>query len=337
MTGEGEGSNRGSDKADFGPPTGEFGPPVSDFGPPTGELSVPAWQPDSGSAHSELTWRPATEPAPPAPAPPFRASDAFGPELSAPVPRPATESAPPAFPSAPREPDADATVRHPIERDTRWSPASAPSTDRTGLPEERSSSLLSWDNDPIAQQLTPQSVASALSPTKRRGPAIGKRMIFLATAVVVVIAVAVGVGVLVLTRGGNEEGAAAPPATTLDCPATRDGKVVTGNGPGDTSSGAGAILGFQHAYYAERDAALAHTFAAPGANLLAPTELQKVIDEQIPKGTTYCLRIVETAPEHFNVEITELRPDDTRLVYWQGVTTVNLGGRTLIQLIDPYE
>ncbi|WP_040833753.1 hypothetical protein [Nocardia brevicatena] len=368
MTGEGEGSNSGSDKADFGPPTGEFGPPVSDFGPPTGELPVPGWQPESAPENSELTWRPAMESAPspsvPAPAPQFRAPDsgtpemsrpvfrpapdAFGPELSVPVSRPVPEStfgpelSSPVFRPAPREQDADTTVRHPIDRDTRWSPSSADtsasSTERSGSAESHSPSGLSWDNDPIAQQLTPQSVASALTPAKRR-TSTGNRLVLIAAVVVAVFAVAAGVWALIRGTGTDSTAAPAPPAggATLDCPATQDGKMTTGNGPGDTASGAGAILGFQHAYYSDRDATLAHTFAASGANLLAPAELQKAIDEQIPQGTTYCLRIVETAPDHFNVEITELRPDGTRLVYWQGVTTVNRDGRTLIQLIDPYE
>jgi hypothetical protein len=134
---------------------------------------------------------------------------------------------------------------------------------------------------------------------------------------------------MVTVSATNATTAASVPSTTRT-----EGNVTFGNGSGDTSSGIRAILGFEHAYYSERSATRAHTFVAPGANVEPPVDLQKTIDQHIPRGTAYCLRIAEMAPDRFNVELTERRPDGTEAKYFPVITTVNLDGRTLIYLID---
>ncbi|MEU2042594.1 hypothetical protein [Nocardia niwae] len=333
MTSEGSARENESDQSgsafgppvgEFGPPISEFGPPVSEFGPPMGPDSGPGWQVPQSTDHSELTWRPAGEPEATTPIPPpqYRAPDST---VYAEQP-----SAPPA--SAQSEPSA-AEAGGPTstdgEKDSWWSQP----TQEGGVPKPPppSGSGLSWAEDPIAMRLAlriPETPAPA-----RRSPS--RRWVVLGTLAAVVALVALTVTIVVIS--GSDDGTAAsdtPSAAAVNCPARTEGKVTFGNGPGDTSSGIRAILGFEHAYYSERSASRAHTFVAPGANVEPPADLQKTIDQHIPQGTGYCLRIAEISADRFNVEITERRPDGTEAQYFPVITTVNLDGRTLIYLID---
>ncbi|MBF6349262.1 MULTISPECIES: hypothetical protein [Nocardia] len=366
MTGEGEGKGRESDPADFGPPTGEFGPPVSEFGPPvsefgppTGDLPVSGWQP-AGADNPELAWRPADgspePPTVPAPPPQYRAPDSSTPAYppatgdSVPVTRPRpggtddttvrhslpADRTPPGRPGADRavEPE-QATVRH-SAADLRW-PGTEPSPgpgDPVGEPARRRSGGLSWDSDPIAQKLTPQSVSSTLAKKPRRELPVGT---IVAVAAVIVAFIAVGVAIIVVRGGGGEGGAgsAAEAVEGLSCPATQDGAVTVGNGAGDTTSGPDAVLGFQHAFYAERSGTGAREFVAPDSQTISSAEtIQKAIDEQIPVGTQHCVRITERAADTFDVDLTERRPNGTTTVYKQTVTTVERDGKTLLWVIE---
>ncbi|MEU4313404.1 hypothetical protein [Nocardia sp. NPDC024068] len=354
MTGEGEGRKRESERADFGPPTGDFGPPVSEFGPPTGELPVQGWNPE-GSENRELTWRPAGSSAPappeappvPPPPPQYRAPDS-----SVPVHRPApTSSGSPVspdaatvrhqYPSDPavrqpeRAPDPDqTTVRH-RTAEPGWSTpgrASGPGTDSaTGAARPKPGGL-SWDSDPIAQKLTPQSVAGALAPKPRRKLPLNK---IITIAAVVVAFLAVGVAIVVVASGGDEPTAGPPgPVDVLSCPASQDGAVTVGDGIGDTGSGPGAILGFQNAFYSERNGVAAREFVASDSPSISSAEtIQQAIDAQIPRDTRHCVRITERAPDTFDVDLTERRPGGTTTVYKQTVTTVERDGKTLLWVI----
>ncbi|WP_280417186.1 hypothetical protein [Nocardia carnea] len=373
MTGEGEGKRRESDPADFGPPTGdfgppvsefgppvsEFGPPVSEFGPPTGDLPVQGWQP-AGAENPELAWRPAdgaagTAPEPPtvpAPPPQYRAPDSSTPAYpasgdSVPVTRPRPGGADdttvrhplPADPASPRRPGTDpapeseqATVRH-SAADLRW-PGSEPG-DRGDEPvRPRSGGGLSWDSDPIAQKLTPQSVSSALTEKPRRDLPIGT---IVTVAAVIVAFIAVGVAIVVV-RGDGGEGGTGPTAEAIEglsCPATQDGAVTVGSGAGDTTSGPDAVLGFQHAFYVQRSGAAAREFVAPDSPAISSAEtIQRGIDEQIPAGTQHCVRITERTANTFDVDLTERRPNGVTTVYKQTVTTVERDGQTLLWVIE---
>ncbi|WP_280420073.1 hypothetical protein [Nocardia carnea] len=368
MTGEGEGKGRESDPADFGPPTGEFGPPVSEFGPPvsefgppTGDLPVQGWQP-AGADNPELAWRPAdASPAPepptlPAPPPQYRAPDSSTPAYppvtgdSVPVTRPRPGGADdttvrhslPGDPVSQRRPGNDrpvepeqATVRH-SAADLRW-PGSEPPTgpsDRAEEPVRPRSGGLSWDSDPIAQKLTPQSVSSTLAKKPRRQLPLGT---IVTVAAVIVAFIAVGVAIVVV-RGGGGEGGTGPTAEAIDglsCPATQDGAVTVGNGAGDTTSGPDAVLGFQHAFYAQRSGTGAREFVAPDSPAISSAEtIQQAIDEQIPAGTQHCVRITERTANTFDVDLTERRPNGVTTVYKQTVTTVERDGKTLLWVIE---
>ncbi|APE36926.1 hypothetical protein BOX37_26685 [Nocardia mangyaensis] len=129
-----------------------------------------------------------------------------------------------------------------------------------------------------------------------------------------------------------------PPTTTIAahaaCPAGDDDSTVVGNGAGDTDSGVGAILGFQYAYYVQRDGELARNFVAlDTVNVSTAEDIQQAIDQEIPVGTTHCLRVIARDPGGYDVDITERRPDGTETVYRQHVRTVDRGGQALIHSI----
>ncbi|MBF6326291.1 hypothetical protein IU412_18580 [Nocardia cyriacigeorgica] len=332
VSGDGEGKDSGSGGSDFGPPVGDFGPPVGDFGPPVGAFGPPTtggpgWKPEPAPEKPGLTWRPAGEPAPeppasvPAPPPQFRAPDST------------TFPDNPPRPPRPESADAgeDRTVRMSADDDSSWWNRPTKSGEPPTPPSEPAREPgLSWADDPIAKRLTPQSVTEALArPAKKKRP-LGP--IIAGSAAVVAVLVALTVVIVMMT--GDDSGAetAQAPTTTaaLSCPASKDGKVTVGNGAGDTASGAGAILGYQHAFYTARDGAKARSFAASDANVLPAADLQKVIDEQIPQGTTYCLRMTERQPNVFDVDLAVHQPDGTTNLYPQTVQTIDQNGKHLI-------
>jgi hypothetical protein len=152
----------------------------------------------------------------------------------------------------------------------------------------------------------------------------------------IVVVLALVVTFVAVRRDDNSSPKAEPPAppstsAALSCPAGKDGKVTRGNGQGDTSSGPGAILGFQYEFYVDRNGEGARRFVAPDAENVSTAEvIQQAINEQIPAGTTHCLRIAEVAGDTFEVDLTDHRPDGTTNVYRQTVITVVRDGKTVI-------
>lgn len=281
------------------------------------------------------------------------------------TPAPETRRIPePPRPDAPRSPE---TVRYPeaggaeADRGTWWRaedsgvPPTPPQkttgslwdddelakklTVPRGGAEQKSGSGSLWDDDDLAKKLVPARPVPGPKPVEAGR---NKTVLIGGIGAGVVLIVALIVVVVFATSGGGDKsdnaraGGAATAADGADCRARTEGNLIYGNGPGDTSSGANAIFGYQHAYYTDRNAEKAHTFIAPGANVQAPPDLQKTIDEHIPKGTTYCLRIATTTPNQFNVEVSEFHPDGTKSLYLEVITTVNQGGRNLIQLIQSF-
>ncbi|MEV5838593.1 hypothetical protein [Nocardia sp. NPDC052112] len=339
MGSEGDGRDNESDRSgsefgppldDFGPPVSDFGPPVGEFGPPTGGQVRPQWSvPEPAADHPELIWRPADEPPTvPPPPPQYRAPDTtvFG---DAPPP-------PTRRPEPPVEPDpTEATVRHAApaagQRDTWWNSP----TESGGVPKPPSEpSGLSWAEDPIAKRLAPKLISDTITATPRHGSR--GRWIVLGVFAAIVVVLALVVTFVAVRRDDNSGPKAVPPAppstsAALSCPASKDGKVTRGNGQGDTSSGPGAILGFQYEFYVDRSGERARRFVAPDAENVSTAEvIQQAINEQIPVGTTHCLRIAEAAADTFEVDLTEHRPDGTTNVYRQTIITVVRDGKTVI-------
>ncbi|WP_239003970.1 hypothetical protein [Nocardia panacis] len=291
--------------SEFGPPVSEFGPPVSGFGPPVGEFRAPPaesgppqWS-EPAADHPELVWRPAEETS--APQVQYRAPDSQ------------------VFPTS-------------QDREPPWTPAPDSGAVPIAPPPPKTPEL-PWSQDQIVQRLAP--AYQRKSGTKRRptGWVVGG----VAAALAAIIGLALVIVAVTRSGGGTETTAAAPPTgakATLSCPAGRDGKLTVGNGAGDTASGPGAILGFQYGFYVTRSGVQARRFvAADNLNVSTAEIIQKAIDEQIPVGTTHCVRIAETAPRTFDVDLTERRPDGSTSVYQQTVLTVNRDGKELVYSI----
>ncbi|RMI31736.1 hypothetical protein [Nocardia stercoris] len=299
------------------------------FGPPTG-----SWAPVSGPSRN-LGWRPVTGSNPVQPQP-MRAPEAGPADVEQTVRVPGGSGAPVSPPA-----DADAAESRP--RKSLWDddelarslvPKSGAGGDESRS-RKPSSSL--WDDDDLARKLAPKSVAAAAQETATKK----RRLLPIVGAVVAVLVVLGGIAAAVVFAGRKpapSPNAGPPPITTSisatptsTCVQQTSGSVMTGNGPGDTSSGPGVIFGFQHAFYVERSGFRARDFVAPdAADISAPEVIQQGIDQQIPPGTTYCVRIDQRAPDSFDVDVTEHRPDGTNQRYPQVVRTVNRDGRWAI-------
>ncbi|MFD0365746.1 hypothetical protein ACFQZZ_30285 [Nocardia sp. GCM10030253] len=317
----------------FGPPVGDFGPPMDDFGPPTGG-QPPQWS-EPATDHPELIWRPADEPpAVPPPAAQYRAPDTTvfpdTPPPAAPAPR---------IPQSPADADEDRTVRHQVppsggDRDTWWNRPT--DTGDVPTPPRAPEPGLSWSDDPIAKRLAPSTIPTPVFTPNRKKKS--SRSVWIALGSVAAVAVVAAlVATIIAVNRDSGGGSAAPPVTptaALSCPASKDGKVTVGNGAGGTDSAANAILGFQYAFYVERNGEKVRKFVAPDAENVSSAEIiQAAINEQIPVGTTHCLRITEQATDTFEVDLTEHRADGTTTVYRQTVVTANRDDKTLVYAI----
>lgn len=364
-------SEFGPPLSEFGPPLAEFGPPVADFGQPvdsgaSGWTPAPAapspeigWRPaDAG-------------PTTPAPPPQYRAPDSSTapPTVRYPAednPDATVRLSGEQGPSKPSGWAAAGGIKTSESgRESAWlrsadSAMPAPAQRTTGAKSAGATQeSLSWADDPIAKALAPKpgaaksagsqslwaddDLAKRLAPKSAPPPHESSRpwgRIAAGAGAAIAALLAIVVTVVVLTRGGADEESANPLVTTsvapsggaaLSCPARKDGNTLVGNGPGSTDTGAGAILGFQHGFYAERSGAQARSYVAPDAPNVSPADtIQAAINQVIPVGTTYCLRIVELTPDSFDADLTEHRPDGSTTVYHQRITTVNREGKHLI-------
>ncbi|MFR9752119.1 hypothetical protein ACL02S_13940 [Nocardia sp. 004] len=328
MTSEGDAreNESGRSSSEFGPPLEEFGPPVSEFGPPMGGDTGQNWQvPQQPTGSPELIWRPAGEPeTPAASSPQHRVPDAAG-EVERPAP-PSTpgqseQAAAPAVPS-------QLTGR---EQDSWWNqPTAQGDVPKPPIPAEPG---LSWAEDPIAMRLA---VRTPAEPEPVRRSRLPVRPVVLGTVVAIVLLIALTGFLIAFSGDSGDTGAAEANSTTaaLSCPAKKSGAVTIGNGQGGTDTGPEAILGLQYAFYVERSGAKVRRFVADDANVPTAEDIQKGIDEQVPVGTTHCLRITELASDTFEVDLTEHRPDGVTTVYQQKVTTVSRDGEILVHMMD---
>lgn len=112
--------------------------------------------------------------------------------------------------------------------------------------------------------------------------------------------------------------------------------VVTGSGPGGTTSCPAAILGFNHAYYVDRSAEHARLFLTSDSAVATGDRLQTGIDA-VPADTRHCVSIspLNTSGEsvRWAVTVAEFRPGTEPWVARQTVTTRTVDGATLISEI----
>lgn len=204
------------------------------------------------------------------------------------------------------------------------------------IPKPPAEAGLSWADDPIARRLAP---ATPVAPRRPERPD-QQRLYWIiggaAAAVLLVIGLVVTIG---FVKRGGDEGPTSPPvaATTsaTDCKPVSEQGVTVGNGPGDTSSGARAILGFQYAFYRERSGTKVREFVAPDAEINGAEVIQQAIDTQVPAGTTHCVRIRQTDNTHFEVQLTEFSPGNRKQLYRQEILTTNRDGKWLIVSVTP--
>ncbi|MFD6221209.1 hypothetical protein [Nocardia asteroides] len=112
--------------------------------------------------------------------------------------------------------------------------------------------------------------------------------------------------------------------------------VVTGSGPGDTSSGPAAILGYNYAYYVQRSADRARKFLTAETIVGPGVRLQAGIDA-VPAATRHCVTIspLDTFgdAELWAVTVTEYRPQGEPFAPRQIITTRTVDGVTRISSI----
>ncbi|MGY0500039.1 hypothetical protein ACWZHB_16250 [Nocardia sp. FBN12] len=306
-------------------PGSPFGPPLDALGPdPAAVAGLHEQAPTS--------WRPADpEPAPvamiPAPPPQFRAPAGDEPMHAT---------------GAVGLPDRSAPAR-PVQQDRREPPPS-------------------WDDDPMAAIFKPAQASgrqqsswdedtntTPTDPSSRSGR--GKvGIVLLASVATIAVGVAAAMTYVVMT--GQDSGpektvvvaATSPPTTTarktagpLACADEQRGNLTIGRGPGDSNSGPGVILGFEYAFYTDRNGEKARSFVAPEADTVGSAPIiQDGIDKYVPLGTTYCAQISQIGPDSYELDLTERRPggmpaDD--LLYTQLITTTVRDGRTMIASI----
>ena len=157
-----------------------------------------------------------------------------------------------------------------------------------------------------------------------------RRRILLGTSVAAVLAA----GAILVLRGGGDDPVQAPVAQTvptssvMSAPTTTQLASVTGNGPGDVTSGPGVIFGYTSAYYTKRDGKVAAAFLTPDQNTSAVADsMQRSIDKLDPK-LEYSLTVTATAnPMVFDVVLKVTASDTVPHTYNQQFTVANQNGR----------
>lgn len=117
-----------------------------------------------------------------------------------------------------------------------------------------------------------------------------------------------------------------------ECRPSGDSKVTVGNGRGDQSSGEGAILAFDYAYYVDRSGAKARDLMADSIRETTAETLQGAIDE-LPEGAEHCLTITPDKPNTYKVELAEYVPDGdgvVKSVYDQEITVEEIDNKYVI-------
>ncbi|WP_072713711.1 hypothetical protein [Rhodococcus rhodnii] len=208
---------------------------------------------------------------------------------------------------------------------------------------------------------TAASVPEADAAPDRADPGVDRRRgraalgVALGAAVVVIVGGGVAAGTLLGSSSTRAEPMAVPgtttPAASATSPSTADevgaadgegesswckpvelDDRVEGNGPGGTDSGPAAILAFDHGFYVERSGQAARRSVASDAAVSPAEVLQEGIDG-IPEGTEHCLSIRLVAPDVWDVDVHEKRPDGSIEYYPQTFRTDTRDGRTLVTSI----
>ena len=207
--------------------------------------------------------------------------------------------------------------------------------------------------DPVTEVLTPvrDPIAALAHATMERAKARRarrRRLLVAAQSVAGVVAVAgVVTGGIVLVASSSTRphlpsaalskpqptNALAAAEPTAWCADLQVGAQTRGAGPGDTTTGVGAILWLQYQMYVKHDADKARQALAPDA-AAAPVEMTRAAIAAIPPGTTHCVHMTALAPDRFAVTLTERHSDGTSVAWGTVMTTkAQADGRTLIDSV----
>ncbi|WP_446222914.1 hypothetical protein ACTWPB_24660 [Nocardia sp. IBHARD005] len=213
----------------------------------------------------------------------------------------------------------------------------------------RQQSQSSWDEDDLFDDLYNASRANNALPDASTSGRSRIGVIVLGSVATIAVGVAAAMTFVVLAGQDSEPAetvviaATSPPTTTkktagpLSCVDEQRGGLTIGRGPGDNSSGPGVILGFEYAFYTDRNGEKARSYVAPEADTVGSAPIiQGGIDKYVPLGTTYCAQINQIGPDSYELDLTERRPGGTSaddLLYTQLITTTVRDGRTLIATI----
>ncbi|MBF6176057.1 hypothetical protein [Nocardia blacklockiae] len=163
-----------------------------------------------------------------------------------------------------------------------------------------------------------------------------RRTRFVVAVIAAAAATLIFATVLTSTEAGQRRAdpvqTAMPPTSTAasagaDACAGLSGPVVT-DGAGDTSTVAGTIAGFEHAYYRLRSAADAMRLLAPETGIAAEPLAAGIAS--VPTGTTHCVAITPLTDTTAAVHLVELHPDRQRIDYLQVINTRPADGGALM-------
>lgn len=211
----------------------------------------------------------------------------------------------------------------PVAGDPR--PAATPAVTDGPRQQNDDLSTLSLDT-PVASPGRPEAEPAAVAVLDRRPV----RIALLAAAGVAVLGGSAVLG-FVVARG------AVSPTAEQDtgCVEVAEPGRVVGSGPGSLETPAGAVLAFDHAYYAERSAEKAFEAVAPSSRM---TEEQLRVEgvERVPEGTAHCVEVRELSPTLLEVDLTEYPPEADPVLIRQRVRVAeNLDGTWGIVSITP--
>lgn len=148
---------------------------------------------------------------------------------------------------------------------------------------------------------------------------------------------------VLLTSHGNSPAAPAPKPVAATktaapwCAETHSPTLVVGNGKGKAPgtpgvTGPDLILFQQYQWYVARNADAARTVLSADAVAADPDQARAAV-AAVPAHTQHCVSVTTLAPDRFDVQIEEHRPDGTAPRWQQTVTTAEQDGHTVITAI----
>ncbi|GBF17361.1 hypothetical protein Br6_04767 [Rhodococcus sp. Br-6] len=173
------------------------------------------------------------------------------------------------------------------------------------------------------------------TPQKATPSAAGKRRSRrIVGAIIASFAVVAAGAVVAINSGGGDTDTSAQVAKTtaaVTSTSSAPSTVATAPGPGDTTTGPGVILGFDDAYYTQRNGAAAAGLLVPSQNTPATAAAIQADIDRLDPNVKHTIVITSTASENvYNVKLGLTTPDGLTHDYHQQYTVVSQSGRFYI-------